>query len=315
MTAVLLTQISFGRSLKATFDYIASTVAGAVYAGSVAALVPASSALELAGVLTLSVAPLALLGAFYPRFSGATVTGVLVLFLPGASHVSPIEAASYRVVEVALGGAAALVVSLLVFPTRARTLTIQAAVRMLDLAADSLPVLLAGSAGTIEPAEVGRVQDRIGDAFTQVDAAFAEARRERLGLLGAQPDPDSLLRALLRLRHDLVMIGRAGAEPLAGELKARLEPPLSRIATTAAEYLQSSAQALAHGRPPPSRDEVDCALDDCAEALARARRDNLTRRLSVEALERLFALGFGFEQLRRNLAELERCLREAVQER
>jgi uncharacterized membrane protein YccC len=32
LTAVLLTQVSFGRSLKATIDYLAGTLGGAVYA-------------------------------------------------------------------------------------------------------------------------------------------------------------------------------------------------------------------------------------------------------------------------------------------
>lgn len=34
LTAVILTQVSFGRSLKATIDYLAGTFGGAVYAGA-----------------------------------------------------------------------------------------------------------------------------------------------------------------------------------------------------------------------------------------------------------------------------------------
>jgi len=36
LTAVILTQVSFGSSLKATIDYLAGTLCGAVYAGAVA---------------------------------------------------------------------------------------------------------------------------------------------------------------------------------------------------------------------------------------------------------------------------------------
>ena len=40
LTAVILTQINVGRSLKASMDYLLSTLGGAVYAGAIGALVP-----------------------------------------------------------------------------------------------------------------------------------------------------------------------------------------------------------------------------------------------------------------------------------
>jgi hypothetical protein len=40
LTAVILTQVNFGRSLKATVDYLAGTLGGAVYSGAVAAVLP-----------------------------------------------------------------------------------------------------------------------------------------------------------------------------------------------------------------------------------------------------------------------------------
>jgi uncharacterized membrane protein YccC len=53
VTAVVLTQATFGRSVKATIDYLAGTLGGAVYAGAVAILVPHSNDVSLAGVLAL----------------------------------------------------------------------------------------------------------------------------------------------------------------------------------------------------------------------------------------------------------------------
>ena len=40
LTAVILTQISVGRSLKASMDYLITTLGGAIYAGAIGALVP-----------------------------------------------------------------------------------------------------------------------------------------------------------------------------------------------------------------------------------------------------------------------------------
>ena len=40
LTAVILTQISVGGSLKATTDYLIGTLGGAVYAGAIGAVIP-----------------------------------------------------------------------------------------------------------------------------------------------------------------------------------------------------------------------------------------------------------------------------------
>jgi len=135
LTAVILTQVSFGRSLKATVDYLVGTLGGAIYAGAVAALIPHPTQIALASVLAIAVAPLALLAAINPTFGAATFTSVLVLLVPGIAHVGPVESAVYRVLEVAVGGFTALAVSSLVWPTRARALAIETAAQMLELAA------------------------------------------------------------------------------------------------------------------------------------------------------------------------------------
>src|SRR3977135_361292 len=51
LTAVIVTQTSVGRSLKATIDYFIGTLGGAIYAGAVAALIPHEGELALLGVL------------------------------------------------------------------------------------------------------------------------------------------------------------------------------------------------------------------------------------------------------------------------
>lgn len=314
LTAVILTQVNFGKSVKATVDYVMGTLGGAVYSGVVAALVPHPNEIALAGVLALAVAPLALLGAIKPRFSAATFTGVLVLLVPGIAHVSPIESAVYRVIEVAVGGITALAVSL-VLPARARTLAIEAAGHMLILAARSLPELFVGFTQTREAAATARIQDAIGQAFARLDAVATEARHERLGFLAAEPDLGPLLRTLLRLRHDLVMIGRAAAVPLPETFQARLGPPLARIAETVALYLRRSGEALIARRAPPPLAAAESALDSYAAALAGIRREGLTLGLPVETVERIFTVAFALEQIQQHLRDLERCAREVAHRR
>jgi uncharacterized membrane protein YccC len=62
LTAVILTQVTFGRSVKASIDYVVGTLCGAVYAGAIATWIPHGNEFALIAVLALTVAPLALFG-------------------------------------------------------------------------------------------------------------------------------------------------------------------------------------------------------------------------------------------------------------
>ena len=311
LTAVILIQVSFGSSLKATIDYLIGTLGGTVYSGTLGALIPHTNEAALSGVLALAVAPLALLAAINPSFRAAPFTGALVILVPGISHVGPIESALYRVLEVAVGGGTALAVSLLVFPARAHSLAIAAAAQMLDLASRSLPNLCAGFVEARDAQAISRLQDGIGQAFGKLDAVAAEARHERIGFLDTEPEQGPLLRTLLRLRHDLVMIGRAAAEPLPEKFRTRLAPALASVATATAGYLRDSGKALLARGDPPRSTAVDTAFDGFATALAEARRDGLTLGLPIDTLEHIFTLSFALEQLRKNLVDLERCVQDS----
>jgi uncharacterized membrane protein YccC len=132
LTAVIMTEMNVGRSLKTTVDYLIGTLGGVVYAGAIATLVPHTNEVALAGVLALDIAPLALLAAIIPSFRVAPFTAVLVLLGPLTAQAGPIYSAFDRVTEVALGGITVLVVSavsLLVLPARAQVLAVEAAAR------------------------------------------------------------------------------------------------------------------------------------------------------------------------------------------
>ncbi len=59
LTSLIVTQMSVGRSLKATRDYMFGTVGGAIYGGAIAVLIPHSGEIGLLALLVLAVAPLA----------------------------------------------------------------------------------------------------------------------------------------------------------------------------------------------------------------------------------------------------------------
>jgi hypothetical protein len=123
------------------------------------------------------------------------------------------------------------------------------------------------------------------------------------------------MRTLTRLRHDLVMIGQAAAEPLPESLQARLGPLLTRVAQTLADQLRGEGEALAGRRAPPSLEAVEATFDHYAEAIASVGSEGLTQGLPVDALERIFTLGFALDQMRQDLRDLDRCASEIARRR
>src|SRR5256885_282724 len=89
LTSLIVTQMSVGRSLKATRDYMLGTVGGAIYGGTIAVLIPHSGEVGLLALLVLAVAPLAFIAAVNPSLNAATVTAGVVLLGPGMSPAQP----------------------------------------------------------------------------------------------------------------------------------------------------------------------------------------------------------------------------------
>jgi hypothetical protein len=152
------------------------------------------------------------------------------------------------------------------------------------------------------------LQDGIGTSIAALNALGMEAERERAAKLSSGPDTGPLLRTILRLRHDIVIIGRASVVPLPVELQTRLTAPLAAVSGATTEYLKSIAAALRSGRGAPAIWPVQSALEAYAAAVAAVRHEGLTRGVAGDIIERFFALGFSLEQIRQNLRDLERCV-------
>src|SRR5229473_4953002 len=310
LTSLIVTQMSVGRSLKATRDYMLGTVGGAIYGGAIAVLIPHSGEMGLLALLVLAVAPLAFVAAVNPSLNAATVTAVIVLLVPEMSHANPLDSAIDRVMEVTVGAVTGLLVSFLVLPSRAHSQIRISAARGLELIAAALSELLAGLTRGLDNDALHRLQDGIGTALVELNATGAEAERERAAHLSTGPDTGPLLRTILRLRHDLVMVGRASVVPLPSELQTRLGVPLTDVSTAIVSYMRSVAASLRTGTGSVDIAPVDAALQAYAAEVAAMRREGLTRGLPGDVAERFFALGFALEQMRQNLKDLERCAAE-----
>src|SRR6478609_7198330 len=307
LTALIVTQMSVGRSLKATRDYMLGTVGGAVYGGAIAMLIPHSGEGGLLALLVLTVAPMAFIGAINPSLSAATVTAVIVLLVPAMNHANPLDSTIDRLFEVTVGALTGLVVSFLVLPSRAVSQIRIGAAELLELLAAAFAELLAGLTRGLDNDALHGIQDGIGTAMAGLHATGLEAERERATHLSTGPDTGPLLRTIQRLRHDVVMIGRASVVPLPANVQARLARPLSDVSNAIVGYMQSVAASLRDGSDSVDIRPVDVALQAYSAEVRSLRADHLIRGLPVDAAERFFALGFSLEQMRQNLNDLDRC--------
>jgi hypothetical protein len=208
-----------------------------------------------------------------------------------------------------VGGLGGFVVSFLVFPSRAHALTTDAAADTLELVAAALSQLLEHHCGGERP-DIRRINAQMAVFLTRLNATGAEAEHERTARLTSGPDTGPLLRTLLRLRHDIVILGRAVGGDLPEPVQARLNPPLGMIAPAVSAFLRQSGAALrARVRPPPL-EHVEQAFAAHSAAFDAVRRDGLIRGTPSDMAERFFALGFALEQMREHLGEVHRVVGE-----
>jgi hypothetical protein len=282
LTSIIVTQLSVGRSLKAALDYLVGTVGGAVYGAAMALLIPHSGEGSLLFVLVLTVGPLALIAALKPSMNVATITAIIVLLLPISNHSDPLSSAIDRVLEVAVGAISGLFVSFLVLPSRAHSQIRRSAARAVELMAAALSKLMSGLAGHRDNQALHTIQDGIGAALVELNVLGIEAERERVTRLSVGPDTGPLLRTMLRLRHDLVIIGRASIAPLPDDLNKRLGEPLTDVSDTIVGYLKMIAATLQSGRAAPTIWPVQPCVRclprrDCADTTGRPYK-RITRR-------------------------------------
>src|SRR5262249_54195168 len=232
------------------------------------------------------------------------------LLVPLIMHTTHLASALDRVYEVGVGALTGFAVSYLFLPSHASAQAIDLAARTLDNLARAFTALLNGLSRGLDTDELHRIQDGIGDALVRLNAICAEAEHERLARLAPKPALGPLTRTLLRLRHDLVMLGRASQTQLPPILHVPLRPPLQKLQSVVADYLTDSANDLRGRHAPPAWDAVDVCFDAFVAELTAIRAQGLTRDLTADTAERFFALGFGLEQMRHNLMDLHRCVGE-----
>jgi len=150
--------------------------------------------------------------------------------------------------------------------------------------------------------------------LTELDTLGKEADDERSARLTSGAATAPLRRTLLRLRHDLVFIGRTVGMPVSDVMRGRMRPLLEDVEATATACMRACAAALREGSGSPSLDAFQRALDTYNADIQAMRDEGLTMALPGEAAERVYAVSFALEEMCHELCELERLAREWMPE-
>jgi uncharacterized membrane protein YccC len=303
-TAVIVVQTSIGGTITASLERLLGTAVGGLV-GAGAAYLKAQTVLAEGLVLSGAIALLAFAAAVRPSLRVAPITAAIVLVGGNTPHADPLQTALWRVLEILLGGAIGVAATLLIFPARAgRTATLRVAQTCEQLA--ELIALYAGrlrepSAGEDEALHLAHQGTR--KSLASVEQALTEAARERASGFRDSGIPDGLFRSLSRARSDVVMVGRALAEPLPAAAAAALAAPVAQLLDALALELREAAAALRDGtEPEPSR--LDRPRAGFEAAVEQARQARITSDMSFDTAARVFGLVFALDSLIANLADL-----------
>jgi len=302
ITALIVTQSNVGGSLKAALDRFTGSLLGAVYGGGVAFMIPHADGLTRAVALIVAVAPLSFMAAYSAGFRIAPITAIIVLLSATGSTLGPLGFAMDRIVEVGLGCAIGLLVSVLVVPARASRSVLDTAAEVTRLLAEQMEAMAV--LDDQAQANLSALAVRTRKSLNRLETLVGEAARERRSRLTDMSDPEPLLRTLMRLRHDVVMVRRAVGERELEVLREHPAQTWSSVAGTGAAILRKLADALSARRPPERSDAMADAIGEYRVAIDEMRRSQRTRHLPTDTLWRLFGAGFALEQFRRDLDDL-----------
>ncbi len=314
-TTLIIIQASIGGTVGAAVDRMYGTVLGAVVGGLADGLAPHTPlgrgvALAIASAITAYVAMLR------PNMKVAPVTAAIML-LSSAGKLDPLHAAIYRVIEIALGSVIGVAVTLLVFPTRSRTVVSMRTVEVLRRVAELLGHYVDWlETFEVEPAaDLHPLHDSIRNGIVAVEAAVADTERERTVRLGYHHLSPATPRTLWRIRSEAVTMGRALRAPWPPEVRVQLSSAGRAMLEAEAAMLLACVTALKRRTTVEHPPELAEAHDAFQEAVASLRRERVTHDLTFDTIGSVFSFAFALESLYAHLGDMADRIDESMLER
>jgi len=299
-TVIIVLQGSIASTLGAAIDRLFGTIAGALI-GGIATVAIQHGDVTTGVALAIVVGITAFAAAVRPQLKVAPVTAaILLLTQPPGSHV-----ASYvvdRILEIALGGLVGVATSVLIFPARSQPLVLARAADVLEQIQRMLGII-AISIRNAGPPALAEEHSSLRVALGTVELAANDAERERASGLAYGAAAPPIVRALWRIRNDLILVARAVDLPLPAAAAKIISEPAAALLVAEANYTALCAVALRTGGTAP-REKEETHYQTFETAFSSLRATGVIRPLDFTDAGRVFGLAFAIDVLRRDLADL-----------
>ncbi|MCA1943680.1 MAG: FUSC family protein [Desulfovibrio sp.] len=314
ISAIIVMQANLGRSLMSGLSRVQGTFIGALL-GALTLSVMGTGTVSLGLGVFLTIFVCAYFMGLHESFRLAAVTASIVILL-GRGTEHPFLLGLDRFLEISLGVAVAMAVSMFVLPFHARTslrLGIRAA---LEASAQFVTVLLGHCLENRydEPAIVALKNSCIRHVM-QLRPALADAAREPGGLGEGGQVLGILTASLDRLMEDFQAMDHAARELAEEALHLELRPDLAALARAMHAGLTAAAGCLGeHGVRRADMRQLMEALENTLHSVDRGmegiRARQIARRHPLSEVTHFFSLVFSMREAALELMEMLAALHE-----
>jgi len=304
--ALVVTQANLGASWKAALYRTIGSTCGAVAAALLMPLL-GKGTIGVGAVLFLLASFFGYLTALHPAFSAAGFTAAIILVFGGIAE--PWHEAWLRVLYTTEGAVVAFAVSALIWPVHAREVLRQKIASILDGSAELYRALAAAAIeGVDNEQEVRQLDRRLHDLRRGITQQMDEARSELTFSRFNQGAYQSVVELADQVRRRLTAMAEDSSLYVHARVEPGLVPSLPRVAETTARYLGSLAEALRSPGKTVDSAEVDAAVNQLNEDLAKLRAQRSTAPFALDRMLPFWALVFNLREVAQDLKQLQAVL-------
>lgn len=269
ITAIIVMQAHFGGSIRAGLVRLVGTAVGAASGAALAAAL-GNGPVALAAAVFLTILFCAAMPPLREASRVAGITAAIIVLLaddPGQAHLTALT----RFAEIGLGILAALAVSLLVWPSRARGEFKLALSRTLDTVADVVDLaVIEGLGGQARRAELAEARERLAGLMDRNRELSREAASEwRDGRREA--DLEAVLRQVERLLEHLPVLDHAAPDHDPDGPRGLQAGEIQELARRVESLLAESSAHLERGVPIMGRQGLERAATRVRNGLLEKR--------------------------------------------
>ncbi|WP_336799792.1 FUSC family protein [Kaistia sp. MMO-174] len=304
ISAVIIVQNRIGASLQAAASRVIGTLVGGLVGFAVAMVMPATPVGAFLG-LALALGVLGMMAVRHVNLRVAPLTAAILL-VSAPSHVAVTISATHRMIEILVGCAIGVLVSMTVAPGRSDSWMRTEAAEILSRLATLFGIDRSGT-DEARDGRIGEADAAIDKAFRSFDTLTKEVAEERASHISrGVVDPERLRHGLRDLRTSSSFMFRMSRLPKPASVADALGGPLAEVTAAVRMALTGLGQSLIARAAPSGMDALDrsfAAFQDTAQNLMGG-----DSAMDASAVAYLNNLSFALEQVRHSIANVAGCV-------